>query len=101
MMKSSKADAMLLAAVGPIDLVGRRAQATLAAGYSLLELARAGLTLERGEVAASMNPPSWRISSAPTVPISSGVVGAPSGGHLNHVPVPGATRRTDRSGRLR
>ena len=46
-MKSRKADAMLLA-VGPIDLVGRRAQATLAAGYSLLELARAGLTLEQG-----------------------------------------------------
>ena len=45
-MKSRKADAMLLA-VGPIDLVGRRAQATLAAGYSLLELERAGLTLEQ------------------------------------------------------
>ena len=47
MMKSRKADAMLLA-VGPIDLVGRRAQATLAAGYSLLELERAGLMLEQG-----------------------------------------------------
>lgn len=46
-MKRRKADAMLLA-VGPIDLVGRRAQATLAAGYSRLELARAGLTLEKG-----------------------------------------------------
>ena len=45
-MKSRKADAMLLA-VGPIDLVGRRAEATLAAGYSLLELERAGLTLEK------------------------------------------------------
>jgi len=46
-MKSRKADAMLLA-IGPIDLVGRRAQATLAAGYSLLELSRAGLTIEQG-----------------------------------------------------
>jgi ribosomal protein L13E len=44
---SRKADAMLLAA-GPIDLVGRRAEPTLAAGYSLLELERAGLTLEKG-----------------------------------------------------
>ena len=44
-MKSRKADAMLLAQ-GPIELVGRRAQATLASGYSLLELKRAGLTLE-------------------------------------------------------
>lgn len=32
---------------GPIDLVGRRADATLAAGYSLIELERAGLTVER------------------------------------------------------
>ena len=46
-MKSRKTDAMLLA-VGPIDLVGRRAHATLAAGYSLLELERAGLTLDTG-----------------------------------------------------
>ena len=46
-MRSRKADAILLAQ-GPIDLVGRRAQATLAAGYSLLELERAGLTLEKG-----------------------------------------------------
>ena len=46
-MRSSKPDAMLLAA-GPIELVGRRAEMTLAAGYSLLELERAGLTLEKG-----------------------------------------------------
>jgi ribosomal protein L13E len=46
-MKSRKADAMLLAQ-GPIELVGRRAQATLAKGYSLLELKRAGLTIEEG-----------------------------------------------------
>jgi ribosomal protein L13E len=38
----------MLLAVGPMDLVGRCAQATLAAGYSLLELERAGLTLEKG-----------------------------------------------------
>lgn len=44
---SRKAAAELLA-LGPIDLVGRRARATLAAGYSLLELERAGLTLEQG-----------------------------------------------------
>ena len=36
-----------LLATGPIDLVGRRADATLARGYSLLELERAGLTIER------------------------------------------------------
>ena len=36
-----------LLAMGPIDLVGRKAQATLAAGYSPLELERAGLTLDR------------------------------------------------------
>ena len=47
-MKSKKADATSLLAVGPIDLVGRQAEATLAAGYSLLELERAGLTLEQG-----------------------------------------------------
>jgi len=46
-MKSRKADAML-SAVGPIDLVGRKASSILAAGYSLLELERAGLTLEQG-----------------------------------------------------
>ena len=40
-----KADALWSA--GPIDLVGRRAQMTLAAGYSFLELERAGLTLEK------------------------------------------------------
>jgi ribosomal protein L13E len=32
--------------MGPIDLVGRRAEATLAQGYSPLELERAGLTVE-------------------------------------------------------
>ena len=32
---------------GPIDLVGRKAEATLAKGYSVLELERAGLTVER------------------------------------------------------
>jgi ribosomal protein L13E len=31
---------------GPIDLVGRRADVTAAAGYSLLELQRAGLTFD-------------------------------------------------------
>jgi ribosomal protein L13E len=46
-MKSRKADATMLLAVGPIDLVGRRAEVTLAAGYSLLELERAGLSLEK------------------------------------------------------
>ena len=45
-MNSRKAAALL--AVGPIDLVGRRAEAIRAAGYSLLELQRAGLTLEQG-----------------------------------------------------
>ena len=45
-MKSRKSDAMLLVQ-GPIDLVGRRAQAILASGYSLLELRRADLTLEQ------------------------------------------------------
>ena len=34
-------------AAGPIDFVGRRAEASLAAGYSLLELERAGLSLEK------------------------------------------------------
>ena len=37
-----------LSAVGPIDLIGRRASSVLATGYSLLELERAGLTLEKG-----------------------------------------------------
>jgi ribosomal protein L13E len=36
-----------LLATGPIDLVGRRAEATLASGYSPLELERAGLTIQR------------------------------------------------------
>jgi ribosomal protein L13E len=47
-MRSRKANAKALLAMGPIDLIGRKAQATLATGYSLLELERAGLTLERG-----------------------------------------------------
>ena len=47
-MKSRKAEAVSLLTVGPIDLVGRWGQPTLAAGYSLLELERAGLTLEEG-----------------------------------------------------
>jgi ribosomal protein L13E len=34
-------------ALGPIDLVGRKAEATLAKGYSPLELERAGLTVTR------------------------------------------------------
>jgi len=46
-MKSRKADAMVLAQ-GPIDLVGRRAQATLAARYSLGEFERAGLPPDEG-----------------------------------------------------
>ena len=47
MMNTRRAVAISLA-TGPIDLVGRRADATRAAGYSLLELERAGLTLEQG-----------------------------------------------------
>jgi ribosomal protein L13E len=46
-MKSRKPNATLLT-VGPIDRVGRWAEMTLAAGYSLLELERAGLTPEQG-----------------------------------------------------
>jgi ribosomal protein L13E len=45
-MKSRDAVAKLLA-MGPIDLVGRRADATLAKGYSPLEVERAGLTVEK------------------------------------------------------
>jgi ribosomal protein L13E len=44
-MSSGNVDELL--AMGPIDLVGRRAEMALAKGYSLLELERAGLTLER------------------------------------------------------
>jgi ribosomal protein L13E len=44
-MKHKNHAAMLLGK-GPIDLVGR-AEATLAVGYSTLELERAGLTLEK------------------------------------------------------
>ena len=47
-MKTRKADAKSLLMVGPIDLLGRRAQPALATGYSLLELERAGLTVENG-----------------------------------------------------
>jgi len=36
-----------LLAMGPIELVGRRAEVTLAKGYSRLELERAGLTIDR------------------------------------------------------
>ena len=42
-MSSRNADELL--ALGPIDLVGRKAEVTLAKGYSALELERAGLTL--------------------------------------------------------
>jgi ribosomal protein L13E len=44
-MRSKDTHAML--ALGPIDLVGRKAEATLAKGYSSLELERAGLTIRR------------------------------------------------------
>jgi len=44
-MRTKDTQAML--ALGPIDLVGRKAQATLAKGYSPLELERAGLTITR------------------------------------------------------
>jgi len=47
-MKSRKDRALSLLTVGPIDLVGRRAQPAAATGYSLLELERAGLTVEKG-----------------------------------------------------
>jgi len=44
-VRTKNAQAML--ALGPIDLVGRKAEATLAKGYSPLELERAGLTVTR------------------------------------------------------
>ena len=44
-MRSRNVDALL--AVGPIDLVGRKAEVTLARGYSRLELERAGLTVDK------------------------------------------------------
>jgi ribosomal protein L13E len=44
-MSSKNADELL--AVGPVDLVGRKAEATLTKGYSPLELARSGLTVEK------------------------------------------------------
>jgi ribosomal protein L13E len=44
-MSGRNADRLLV--MGPIDLVGRKAVATLARGYSLLELERAGLTVEK------------------------------------------------------
>jgi ribosomal protein L13E len=43
----SRRNADELLANGPIDLVGRKAEPTLAKGYSPLELERAGLTLEK------------------------------------------------------
>ena len=46
-MKRKNNDAPKLLAIGPIDLVGHGAEATLALGYSTLELERAGLTIER------------------------------------------------------
>lgn len=42
-----KSNAAMLQALGPIDLAGRRAEVTLAVGYSTLELERAGLTVEK------------------------------------------------------
>ena len=42
-----KNNAALLLDMGPIDLVGRKAEATLAQGYSPLELERVGLTVEK------------------------------------------------------
>ena len=42
-----KHDAAQLLAMGPIDLVGHRGEATLAKGYSILELERAGLTMDK------------------------------------------------------
>jgi len=44
-MSSRNADELL--AMGPIDLVGRKAEVMLAKGYSPLELERAGLTIEK------------------------------------------------------
>jgi ribosomal protein L13E len=44
-MRTKNTAAML--ALGPIDLIGRKAEATLAKGYSQLELERAGLTITR------------------------------------------------------
>ena len=40
-------EVVTLLATGPIELVGRRAEVALAKGYSPLELARAGLTVEQ------------------------------------------------------
>jgi ribosomal protein L13E len=55
-MRSRNAVVKLLA-IGPIDLVGRRADATPAKGYSPLELERAGLTLEKArELAIPIDP---------------------------------------------
>jgi ribosomal protein L13E len=42
-----KNNAAMLLDMGPIDLVGRKAEPTLAVGYSTLELERAGLTVEQ------------------------------------------------------
>ena len=46
-LKNAAHDAANLLTMGPIDLVGRGAEAILANGYSPLELERAGLTIER------------------------------------------------------
>ena len=43
----NRRDAEELLDIGPIDLVGRKARATLAVGYSPLELERAGLTVDK------------------------------------------------------
>jgi ribosomal protein L13E len=54
-MRTKNTLAML--ALGPIDLVGRKAEATLAKGYSPLELERAGLTVTRArELGLSVDP---------------------------------------------
>jgi len=39
--------AATLLAMGPIELVGRKGEVTLAKGYSLIELERASLTVEK------------------------------------------------------
>ena len=48
-MKKGKIDAAELLARGPIDLVGHGAEAVVAAGYSVLELERANLTVEKAQ----------------------------------------------------
>ncbi|GEM_PF-2386373 len=46
-MKRKHHDTLGLLKQGPIDLVGHGAEPVLAAGYSTLELERAGLTVEK------------------------------------------------------